>query len=155
MSQDIRTKARYFILRRVNDIGVKKKATLDDSASSNLGLPVSDTCVLSPMKVKSNSHSDKKVHKMFKEQVDFLPMVESSPDKWSAKHAFIAPEKLIIVIVTICFVTEELHPHWLWFLKLDNKNNWVQDVYHIKFVNFFDGFAFKNGRSLCLSLLLN
>ena len=72
LSQDIRTKARDFILRRVNDIGVKKKATLDDSASSNLGLPVSDTCVLSPMKVKSNSHSDKKVHKMFKEQVIFF-----------------------------------------------------------------------------------
>ena len=72
MSQDIHTKARDFILRRVNDIGVKKKATLDDSASSNLGLDVSNTCVLSPMKVKSNSHSDKKVHKMFKEQVDFF-----------------------------------------------------------------------------------
>ena len=60
-------------------------------------------------------------------------------------HNEFAPEKLIIATVTFFFVTEVLHPHWFWFFKKDNKNNWVQDVYHIKFVNFFDGFAFKNG----------
>ena len=145
VSQEISTKARDFILRKVNDIGVNKKKTLDDSASSNLGLPISDSFKLSPMKVKANSHSDKKVHAFFKKEVECLPTVSVFPDKWSIRHAYIAPEKIIVAIITVCYVTQELHAHWCWFYKKSEEGDWVPDVNHVKFVNFFDGFAYQNG----------
>ena len=145
VSQAIDTKARDFMLRKINSIGVNKKRRIDDSSSNNLGLPVSDRCSLSPMKVKANSHLDKNVHKFFKKQVEFLPEVQTHPNRWAIRHAIICPVKLITSIITICFVTEDLHKHWYWFYKRNNKGEWEEDMYHIKFVNFSDGFAYQNG----------
>ena len=101
------------------------------------------------MEVKSNSHLDKKEHKMYKEELDFLPQVNTFTEIWAVKKKCSrrVSRKLILAIVAVGFVTKKLHPHCIWFFKKDDTDHWVQDIYHIKTVDFFMGFSSKMGRN--------
>ena len=64
---------------------------------------------VSPLKIKSNSDSDANARKYLKAQVPFLPTVDEYPDLFHVKHGFVNPEKLLIAIMSVAFVTPELH----------------------------------------------
>ena len=145
MSIDILTKTREWVQRKLHEIGRNKKKELDDTKSIIENIPLSSILKVSPLKIKSHSHSDANARRYLKAQVPFLPTVDEYPDLFHVKHGFVNPEKLLIAIMSVAFVTPELHKHWYWFFKKDKHGSWFQQEDTVKVALFNDGFAYQNG----------
>ena len=124
-----------------------KKMQMDETSRKVASVPISDNLLISPTKVRISSASDKSVHGFFKENVPFLPEVIEQPDRYSVKHAFILPEKLIVAVVSTALSNPSVRKHWFWFFKkCPETNNWVKDIGTLKIGSFLDGFSYRRNQ---------